>query len=246
MELAGKVALVTGGSRGIGAGIARRLAHDGASVAITYLSAADRADQVVKEISASGGRALALQADSADPEAVVAAVERTAAEFGGLDVYVSNAGFLTPVPLQATSVAEIDHVLAAMVRAAFVGTQAATRHMHEGGSVVYIGSCLSERVPVPELALYSMAKAALDGLAKGLARDLGPRGITVTSVHPGPIETDTNPSDSPFSDFQRATTALGRYGTVEDVAAAVALLAGPGGRYITGTTIAVDGGFAAL
>jgi NAD(P)-dependent dehydrogenase (short-subunit alcohol dehydrogenase family) len=244
-ELAGKVALVTGGSRGIGAAIAQRLGRDGAAVALTYESSEDKARAVAKQIEADGGRALVMQADNADPGAVTAAVERVVAELGGIDILVSNAGIVAAGPLEAATVEQADRLWAVNVRAAFVAAQAAAQHMGEGGRIIMIGSALTERVPVPGLTLYAMSKAALTGLAKGLARDLGPRGITVTVVHGGLIDTDMNPADGPGAEFLRTIPALGRYGSAEDIAAAVALLAGESSRYITGTAITVDGGFAA-
>jgi 3-oxoacyl-[acyl-carrier protein] reductase len=244
-ELSGKVALVTGGSRGIGAAIAQRLARDGAAVALTYASSAEKARAVAKQIDADGGRALVIRADNADPGAVTAAVEQVVTELGRIDILVSNAGIFEGGPLEALTVEQADRLWAVNVRAAFVGAQAAARHMGEGGRIIMIGSALTERVPVPGLTLYGMSKAALTGLARGLARDLGPRGITVTVVHGGLIDTDMNPADGPGAEFLRTLPALGRYGVAEDIAAAVAHLAGASSRYITGTAITVDGGFAA-
>lgn len=243
MNLAGKAALVTGGSRGIGAAIAKRLAHDGADVAITYVSAEDKARAVIAQIETLGRRALAIRADSADMTAVTAAVEKAAAEFGRLDILVNSAGILLAGPLEAVTLDDIDRTLSVNVRASFVASQAASRHMGEGGRIINIGSCLGERVGRAGMTLYSMSKAALIGLSKGLAHDLGPRGITANVVQPGPIDTDMNPADGARADAQRAGLALGHYGSVEDIAATVAHLAGPGGRYITGASIAVDGGF---
>jgi NAD(P)-dependent dehydrogenase (short-subunit alcohol dehydrogenase family) len=245
-ELAGKVALVTGGSRGIGAAIARRLAREGATVALTYATSADKAEAVAKEITAAGGRALVIQSDLARPEAAADAVEETVRELGGIDILVNNAGVIATGPVEEVPAAELDRVLAVHVRSVFLAAQAAARHMREGGRIISIGTCLAERLPGPGFTLYSMSKSALTGLTKGLARDLGPRGITATVVHPGPTDTDMNPADSgEAADFQRGVTALGHYGEADDIAATVAHLAGPGGRYITGTAIAVDGGFAA-
>jgi len=244
-ELSGKVALVTGGSRGIGAAIAQRLAHDGAAVAFTYATAAGKAQAVAKQIDADGGRVLVIQADNADPGAVTAAVEQTAAEFGRLDILVNNAGIVIGGPLEEMTVEQADRLWAVDVRAVFAATQAAARHMSEGGRIITIGSALAERVPVPGLTLYTMVKSALTGLTKGLARDLGPRGITATVVHGGLIDTDMNPANGPAAAFLSTVPALGHYGTAGDIAATVAHLAGDGGRYITGTAITVDGGFAA-
>jgi 3-oxoacyl-[acyl-carrier protein] reductase len=243
--LGGKVALVTGGSRGIGRAIARRLAADGADVALTYASAGAQALAVVAEVEAAGGRGLALQADSADPQAAAGAVERTVAEFGRLDILVSNAGIAALGPLEEVTLEQLDRTLAIHVRAAFLGAQAAARHLGEGGRIISIGSCLAERVPWPGITLYAMSKAALIGLTKGLARDLGARGVTANLVHPGPIDTDMNPADGPGADAERALLVSGEFGRADDIAATVAHLAGPGGRFITGAAIAVDGGFAA-
>ncbi|MFG3227881.1 SDR family oxidoreductase [Kitasatospora sp. NPDC048194] len=244
-ELAGKVALVTGGSRGIGAAVARRLAAGGAAVALTYVREQGRARAVVEEIEAAGGRAVAIRADLAEPDAAARAVEETVRELGGIDVLVNNAGFLAHGPLAEVTVEELDRVLAVDIRSVFLAAQAAARHMGEGGRIISIGSCFNGRVPGGDFVLQATAKTALTGLTKGLARELGPRGITVTVVDPGPIDTDMNPADGDSADFQRGLTALGRYGEAEDVAAAVAFLASPGGRYVTGTALAVDGGYTA-
>jgi len=244
-ELAGKVALVTGGSRGIGAAIAQRLAREGAAVAFTYVTAADKAQAVAKHIDADGGRALVIQADSADPGAVVAAVEQTVQELGRLDILVNNAGVFIGGPVEEATVYQADRLWAVDVRAVFVASQAAARHMGEGGRIITIGSALADRVPAPGMTLYAMAKSALTGLTRGLARDLGPRGITVSLVHGGLIDTDMNPADSPAASFLSSIPALGRYGGAEDIAALVAHLAGDGGRYVTGAAVSVDGGFAA-
>ena len=244
-ELAGKVALVTGGSRGIGAAIARRLAHEGATVALTYVTATDLAQAMAKQIDADGGRAMVIQADNADPGAVSAAVEQTVQRLGRIDILVINAGIIENGPLEEMTVEQADRLWAVDVRAVFVASQTAARHMTEGGRIITVGSALAERVPVPGLTLYSMAKSALTGLTRGLARDLAPRGITATVVHGGLIDTDMNPADGPAAGFLSTIPALGRYGTADDIAGTVAHLAGEGGRYITGTAITVDGGFTA-
>jgi 3-oxoacyl-[acyl-carrier protein] reductase len=244
-ELNGRAALVTGGSRGIGAAIARRLAADGADVAITYVSAGEQAKQVVADIESSGRRGLAIKADSADADAIVAAVDGAAAEFGRLDILVNNAGIYALGPIESIPLGDIDRTLAVHVRAAIVAARAAARHLAEGGRIISIGSCLAERVPGAGATLYTTSKAALVGLTKGLARDFGARGITANVVHPGPIDTDMNPADGEFADPQRARLALGEFGRPEDVAATVAHVAGPGGRFITGAAISVDGGWAA-
>jgi 3-oxoacyl-[acyl-carrier protein] reductase len=243
--LEGRVALVTGGSRGIGAAIARRLARDGAVVAFTYATAVGKAEAVAKQIDADGGRALVIQADSADTGAVTRAVEQTVRDLGRIDILVNNAGIFTGGPLEEMTVDQADRLWAVDVRAVFAASQAAARHMTEGGRIISIGSALAERVPVPGLTLYAMCKAALTGLTRGLARDLASRGITATVVHGGLIDTDMNPADGPAAELLSGVTALGRYGGAEDIAAAVAHLAGDGGRYISGTAVTVDGGFAA-
>ena len=244
-ELTGKVALVTGGSRGIGAATALQLARDGAAVALTYATAADKAQAVAEQIEAGGGRALVIQADNADPGALIAAVEQTVRTLGRIDILVNNAGIIENGPLEEMTVEQADRLWAVDVRAVFVASQAAARHMTEGGRIITIGSALADRVPVPGLTLYSMAKSALTGLTKGLARDLGAQGITVTVVHGGLIDTDMNPADGPAASALSRIPALGRYGLADDIARTVVHLAGDGGRYVTGTAITVDGGFAA-
>ncbi len=243
-QLRGKVALVTGGSRGIGAATALRLAADGAAVALTYLSRKDRAEQVVKEIEQAGGQAWAIRADSADPEEVRSSVTGTADRFGRLDILVNNAGVGVLGPLEGISLQDIDRVLHINVRAPFLASQAAAGLLTDGGRIITIGSCMAERVAFPGGTLYATSKAALTGLTKTLARELGPRGITANLVHPGPVDTDMNPADGESAPLQAGLTALGAYGEGADVAATVAHLAGEGGRYITGASIAVDGGFA--
>jgi NAD(P)-dependent dehydrogenase (short-subunit alcohol dehydrogenase family) len=243
--LANKVALVTGGSRGIGAAIAKRLARDGADVAFTYVTAPDKAGAVIAEIESTGRRGLAILADSASPAAVAAAVDRTAADLGRFDILVNNAGIFVPSAFEEATLDEMERYWAVNIRAAIVAVQTALKYMPAGGRVINIGSCLAERVPGPGLTLYAMSKAALVGLTKGLARDLGPRGITVNCVEPGPIDTDMNPADAPHAEDQRRATALARYGAAEEVAALVAYLASDEARNTTGAAILIDGGFAA-
>ena len=235
LNLKGKAALVTGASRGIGAAIARALAAAGADVAITYSSSPDKADAVVKDL---GGKAFAIQADSADARAVQGAVAQTAKAFGRFDILVNNAGIVT----YEDTLENIDKVLAVNTRAPYVAALAAADLMKEGGRIITIGSCLGENVRQPGITLYSMSKAAMTGMTRGLARDLGPRGITVNVVQPGPIDTDMNPADGEFAASQVALTALGRYGQPREIADTVVFLAGKGGSYITGAQIAVDGG----
>lgn len=244
-SLDGKVALVTGGSRGIGAAIAGRLAAEGAAVALTYNASPDRAEKVVRGIEEQGGRALAIRAAAQDPRAVTAAVDRAAAELGRLDILVNNAGTFPYGTIDELTLEDFEETVAVHVRAVYVAVQAAVRHLGAGGRIISIGSSLVERVPDPGISLYSLSKSALVGFTKGLARDLGPRGITATVVHPGSTDTEMNPADGEGADQERAVTALGRYGTADEIAATVAHLAGPGGAYITGTSITVDGGVTA-
>ncbi|MFG3093414.1 3-oxoacyl-ACP reductase family protein [Streptomyces sp. NPDC048202] len=241
----GNVALVTGGSRGIGAAVALRLAEEGADVVLTYESRADLAEQVVEKVEAMGRRALAVQADSAVPEAVTAAVEEAVATFGRIDILVNNAAVFLVGPLEDMGPAEIDRTLAVNVRAPFVASRAAARHMGPGGRIISVGSNVADRAPFPGLALYSMSKTALAGMTKGLARELGPRGITVNLVHPGPTDTDTNPADGPNAEAITGLTAVGRYAEASEIAATIAHLASPDGAYITGASVHVDGGFTA-
>lgn len=242
-EIDGKVVLVTGGSRGIGAAACLRLAEDGADVVLTYEHNTERADMVVDQIKHIGRRALAIRADSADAAAVTAAVDEAAATFGRLDVLVNNAAVFLIGPIEDLGPAEFDRTIAVNVRAPFVASQAAARHMTENGRIISIGSNMVERAPFPGFTLYALSKTALIGMTKGLARDLGPRGITVNLINPGPTDTDMNPADGPSADTIRGFTALGRYAAPGDIAATVAHLAGNGGQYITGATINVDGGF---
>jgi len=241
-KLTNKVALVTGGSRGIGAAIAKRLAADGAKVAITYAKGADAAASVVKTIERAGGKALAIQADAADADAGRAAVEKTVATFGRLDVLVNNAGTAIPKAFEETTLEDMDRVLDINVRGVFVATQAALKHMNEGGRIIMIGSSVGERVLVPGLAAYSATKGAVKIFTQALAREIGSRGITVNNVQPGPIDTDLNPAAGAWAVPQKAVTALNRYGHVEEVAALVAFVAGPESSYITGANLTVDGG----
>ncbi|WP_228454670.1 SDR family NAD(P)-dependent oxidoreductase [Streptomyces alkaliphilus] len=244
-RLEGNVALITGGSRGIGAAVALRLAEEGADVVLTYENGAERARGVVERIEARGRRALAIRADSADPGALTAAVDEVAATFGGLDILVNNAGVFLVGPLENLGAAEIDRTLAVNVRAPFVASRAAVRHMGRGGRIISIGSNVAERAVFPGLALYSMSKTALVGMTKGLARELGPLGVTVNLVHPGPTDTDTNPAEGPNAEMITGFTALGRYAEAAEIAATVAHLASSDGAYITGASIHVDGGFTA-
>ena len=241
-NLNNKIALVTGGSRGIGAGIAKRLAADGASVAITYTKGADAAASVVREIERAGGKAMAIQADAADAKAVTAAVEKTVATYGRLDVLVNNAGTAIPKQFQETTLEELDRVIDINFRGTLIATQAALKHMQDGGRIIMIGSSVGERMMTPGLVPYAATKGAVKMFTQGLSREVGSRGITVNNVQPGPIDTDLNPAASDWATPQIANTALNRYGHVEDVAALVAFVAGPEAAYITGANLTVDGG----
>ena len=241
-KLEGKIALITGGSRGIGAAIAKRLATDGAKVAITYTRGADAAASVVKEIERGGGKAIAIQADATDAEAGKAAVEKTVATFGGLDVLVNNAGTAIPKTFEETTLEEMDRLLNINVRGVFIATQAALKHMKRGGRIIMIGSAVGERVLTPGLVPYSATKGAVKIFTQALSREVGGRGITVNNVQPGPIDTDLNPATGDWAVPQKAATALDRYGHVDEIAAMVAFVAGPESSYITGANLTVDGG----
>jgi 3-oxoacyl-[acyl-carrier protein] reductase len=241
-KLNNKVALVTGGSRGIGAGIAKRLAADGANVAITYTKGADAARAVVKEIESTGRKAIAIQADAADAAAVKAAVEKTVATLGRLDVLVNNAGTAIPKTFEDTTLEEMDRVIDINIRGVFVATQAALKHMKEGGRIIMVGSCVGERMMTPGLVPYSATKGAVKMFTQGLSREVGGRGITVNNVQPGPIDTDLNPAAGDWAEPQVAATALKRYGHVDEVAALVSFVASPEASYITGANLTVDGG----
>jgi len=240
--LNGKVALIQGGSRGIGAAIVTRLAAQGAAVAFTYVSSDAKAKALQDSVIAGGGKALAIKADSADAAAIRQAVDSTVEAFGRL---VNKAGVLAMGQLEDFKLEDFDRTLAVNVRSVFIATQEAARHMGEGGRIINIGSTNAERMPFAGGAAYAMSKSALVGLTKGLARDLGPRGITVNNVQPGPVDTDMNPADSEFAESLLGLMASGRYGRVEEIASFVAYLAGPEAGYITGASLTIDGGFSA-
>lgn len=242
-RLTGRVAVVTGGSRGIGAAIATRLASEGADVAITYSGSGEAADKTVAVIRSAGVRGMAVRADAADAEAVKAIVPQVVAAFGRLNVLVNNAGIFVMGPLAECSDEDFERIVAINVRAVFLASREAARVMGEGGRIITIGSVNGDRVPFPGCALYAMSKAALIGLTKGWARDLGPRGITVTCVQPGPVDTDMNPASGDLADLLIPETALGRYGRADEVAALVAFLASSESANITGCTLNIDGGF---
>lgn len=240
--LTDKVAIVTGGSRGIGAAIAKRLAADGASVAITYTKDGKAAAAVVKSIEAANGKAIAIKADATDAVAVGKAIAEAVAAFGGLDILVNNAGTAIPKPFEEATLEEMDQVININLRGVFIATQSALKHMRNGGRVVTIGSCVGERMGTPGLVAYAATKGAVKMFTQGLAREVGARGITVNNIQPGPIDTDLNPAAGDWATPQIANTALKRYGHVEDIAAMVSFVAGPEASYITGTSLTVDGG----
>ena len=244
-KLAGKVALVTGGSRSIGAAIAKRLAADGAAVALTYSSSPAKADEVVRAIESAGGKALAIKADAANPEAVRAAVTKTVEKFGGIDILVNNAATPINAPVEKFSIEDFEKVFAINVRGLFVATQEAARHMRDGGRIINIGSTNAERMPFAGGSVYAMSKGAVAGLTRGLARDLGALKITVNNVQPGPVDTDMNPEDSDWGRATLPNVALGRYGHTDEIASFVAYLASPEAGYITGGGLLIDGGYAA-
>jgi len=244
-RLVGKVALVTGGARGIGAGIAKRLASDGAEIVITYSASPDKANALVASIKQSGGKAIAVAADAANSAATRAAVQLAVDTFGGLDILVNNAGIVSVAPIDQFKTADFERMIDINIKGMVVATQEAVRHMRDGGRIILIGSCNSERVPFQGGSIYALTKAAVVGFAKGLARDLGPRGITVNNVQPGPTDTDMNPAKGEGAKSTVQNVALQRYASVEEIADFVAYLAGPEASFITGASLLIDGGYAA-
>ncbi|MES2098848.1 MAG: SDR family oxidoreductase [Pseudomonadota bacterium] len=243
--LAGKIAFIHGGSRGIGAASARRLARDGATVAIGYAASASAAESLAEEIKARGGDAIAVKADATDAVALTRAIDDVAERFGRLDILVNSAGVLAVAPLEEFTLADFDRTVAVNIRSVFVASQAAARHMTEGGRIINIGSTNAQRMPFAGGSVYAMSKSALVGLVKGLARDLGPRGITVNNVAPGPVDTDMNPEAGEFGATLHGLMAIPRHGKADEIAGMVAYLAGPEAAFVTGADLLIDGGFAA-
>ncbi|MYM84968.1 SDR family oxidoreductase [Duganella sp. FT50W] len=241
----GKVAFINGGSRGIGAASARRLASEGARVAIGYAASAIAAEALVEEIKAAGGEAVAIKADAADAVSLTRAIDSVAERFGRLDILVNSAGVLHLGPVEQFALEDFDRTLAVNVRGVFVASQAALKHMKDGGRIINIGSTNAQRMPFEGGAAYAMSKSALIGLVKGMARDLGARNITVNNISPGPVDTDMNPADSDFAAGMHGLMALKRHGTAAEVAAMVSYLAGPEAGFVTGADLLIDGGFAA-
>ncbi|MNS64420.1 Cyclic-di-GMP-binding biofilm dispersal mediator protein [compost metagenome] len=243
--LSGQVAFVQGGSRGIGAAIVKRLARDGAAVAFTYVSSTNKAEEIVATITAAGGKALAIRADSADEVSLQQAIRQTVTTFGRLDILVNSAGVLVWGNMEELTLNDLDRTLAVNIRSVFVASQEAAHHMGKGGRIINIGSTNAERIPMAGGSIYAMSKSALVGLTKGMARDLGPKGITVNNVQPGPVDTDMNPADGESAEYIKGLIALARYGKDEEIASFVAYLAGPEAGYITGASLTIDGGFSA-
>ena len=242
-SLEGRRALVTGGSRGIGAEIVRRLAADGAAVAFTYGASTTEAEKLATEVTESGGKAVAIHADSGDPEQVAKSIDETVEQLGGLDILVNNAGVAYMGDIESLTMEQFDRLVAINVKGVFAAIQRAVPHLGNAGRIINIGSINADRVPGPGLSIYAMSKAAVAGLTRGLARDLGPRGITVNNIQPGPVATDMNPEVGEFADSLREVMALGRYGQPRDIASVVSYLAGPEASYVTGANWNVDGGF---
>jgi 3-oxoacyl-[acyl-carrier protein] reductase len=244
-QLTGKVAFVTGGSKGIGAAIVKRLAEDGAAVAFTYASSSQKALEVVSDVESAGGKALAIRADSSDPEALKHAIAETIKSFDHLDILVNNAGLAIIAPIDQFPSDEFDRIVAVNIKGVFVATQEAVRHLREGGRIIMIGSVNSDRMPFAGGSVYALTKGAVAGFTRGLARDLGPRNITVNNIQPGPVDTEMNPADGPFAEMLKGLMALPRYAQGDEIAGLVSYLASPEAGFITGANLKIDGGFAA-
>ncbi len=242
-DLNGKVAIVTGGARGIGAAVARHLAADGARVIVNYSHSEGAANEVVESIKNDGGEAKTARADMRDPASIKRLFDQTIETFGWLDILVNNAGVFAIKPLEECSDEDFNDMFNLNVRAVFIAAREAAKRMEDGGRIVNIGSIAADRMAFPGGSLYGASKAAVAGLTRGWARDLGPRGITVNCVQPGPIDTDMNPANSEVASVLKSMSALNRYGQPAEVAALVSFLAGPAAANITGACIDVDGGF---
>jgi 3-oxoacyl-[acyl-carrier protein] reductase len=244
-KLLGKVALVTGGSRGIGAAIAKRLAAEGADVAISYSASPDAAQSVVAAIESLGRKAKAFKADAAHPAEVAKLIDDVAAHFGKLDILVNNAGVFAMGPVEQISDEEFDRSFNVNVKSVFAAVRAASKYLTEGGRIITIGSVSGQRAPFPGIALYAATKFAVQGLTRGWAREFAPRGVTVNVIQPGPIDTDMNPASGDFASMILPAIPANRYGTVDEVASLAAFLASPEASYITGAAVNIDGGFEA-
>ncbi|MDB5971463.1 MAG: 3-oxoacyl-(acyl-carrier-protein) reductase [Hydrocarboniphaga sp.] len=243
--LLGKVAVVTGGSRGIGAAIVRRLARDGASVVFTYAASSGKAEAVARSVIEAGGKAVAVQADSGDVAALRACIEKTAAEYGRLDILVNNAAVGLMGLVDGYSVEDFDRMMAVNVRAPFFAAQAAARHMQSGGRIVIIGSAVTQRAAFAGMSVYAATKGAVAAMVRGLALDLAPRGITVNNVQPGPTATDAHPSEGPQAEAIKAMMPIGRMGSVDEIAGMAAYLVSVDAAFVTGASLTIDGGFVA-
>jgi len=241
-SLNNKVAFVTGGSRGIGQGIVRKLASNGAGVAFTYNNSEEVANQLAEELSTAQTKVIAIKADNADPDSIASAIKKAYENFGQLDILVNNAGIAVLAPLPDITLDDFDRTISVNVKGVFVAMQTGAKFMREGGRIINIGSTAADKNGFPGTSIYAMSKAAVAALTRGVARDLGPLGITVNNIQPGPIATDMNPEDSEFANVLKSTMALGHYGTTSDIAELVAFLASPASKFITGTSINIDGG----
>ncbi|MGW4466394.1 SDR family oxidoreductase [Micromonospora sp. NPDC004704] len=244
-SLTGRVAIVTGGSRGIGEGITRRLAGAGATVAITYGASAERAELLAKSINDAGGLAIAIRIDAADRAAVRAGIDEIVRTLGRLDILVNNAGVIGAGPIGEITDATYDHTVAVNLDGVFFTTREALRHLGEGGRIINIGSINADRIHFVGGSLYALTKAGVAGFTRGLAREISSRGITVNTIQPGPVDTEMNPADGPYAGITRPHIAVDRYGTADEIGSLVVYLAGPDAAYVTGAAINIDGGYAA-
>jgi 3-oxoacyl-[acyl-carrier protein] reductase len=219
-----------------------RLATDGATVAVTH-PGSDGAEEVLAAIRTSGHQCSAVEADNSDPAAVRAAIQQIAESQGRLDILVNNAGVIRIAPIDEMDIADFDLHFAVNVRGAFVASQEAARHMRSGGRIIMIGSCTADRMPFVGGSAYAMSKAAIAGMARGIARDLGGRGITVNTVQPGPTDTSLNPAAGPNADVQQQMLAIERFARADEIAGLVAYLASDQAGFVTGASLTIDGGY---